>query len=43
MDAYCDEEDNQLNLIYGIVDHMTDGHVIAHADMYIKYVRNRQV
>jgi hypothetical protein len=41
--AQCDIEGIQYNLIEGIVDHNTDGHVVEPADMYIKNVSNRQV
>jgi hypothetical protein len=34
----CDIEGRQLNLIEGIIDHKTDGHAVAYADMHIKYV-----
>jgi hypothetical protein len=31
--AQCNEEGNQHNLMDGIVDHRTDSHAVAHADM----------
>jgi hypothetical protein len=43
MDAQCDTEGRQYNLMEGIIDHKTDGHAIDRADMYIKHGSNKQV
>jgi hypothetical protein len=43
MYAKCDIESRQYNLMKGIVDHKTDGHVVEPSDMYIKHGINRQV
>jgi hypothetical protein len=43
MYAQCDAEVRQYNLMEGIIDHQTDGHVVDHADMYIKHGSNKQV
>jgi hypothetical protein len=43
MYAQCDIEGRQFNLMEGIIDHKTDGHAVAPADMYIKYGSNKKV
>jgi hypothetical protein len=43
MYAQCDIEGRQFNLIEGIIDHKTDGRVVAPADMYIKHGSNKKV
>jgi hypothetical protein len=43
MYSQCDIEGRQFNLMEGIIDHKTDGHAIAPADMYIKHVHNKKV
>jgi hypothetical protein len=43
MYAQCDIEGRQYNLMEGIVDHKTDGHVVEPADMYIKHGSNKKV
>jgi hypothetical protein len=43
MYAQCDEEDNHLNLMDGIVGQKNDGHPVTPADMYIKHGSNKQV
>jgi hypothetical protein len=43
MYAQCDIEGRQYNLMEGIIDHRTDGHAVAPADMYIKHVSNNKV
>jgi hypothetical protein len=43
MYAQCDIEGRQYNLMEGIIDHKTDGHVVAPADMYIKHGSNKKV
>jgi hypothetical protein len=43
MYAQCDIEGRQYNLMEGIIDHKTDGHVIEPADMYIKHGSNKKV
>jgi hypothetical protein len=40
--AQCDEEGNHFNLMDGVVDHRTDGHGVARADMYINHGINKQ-
>jgi hypothetical protein len=42
MYAQCDADDRQYNIMEGIFDHKTDGHVIDCADMYIKHGSNTQ-
>jgi hypothetical protein len=39
----CDIESRKYNLMEGIIDHITDGHPVAPADMYIKHGRNKKV
>jgi hypothetical protein len=41
--AQCDIEGIQLNLMEGIIDHRTDGHAVAPAEMYIKHGSNKKV
>jgi hypothetical protein len=43
MYAQCDIEGRQYNLMEGIIDHKTDGHAVAPADMYIKHGSNKKV
>jgi hypothetical protein len=43
MDAQCDIEGRQYNLMEGIVDHKTDGHAVEPADMYINHGNNKKV
>jgi hypothetical protein len=43
MYAQCDIEGRKYNIMEGIIDHRTDGHAVAHADMYIKHGRNKKV
>jgi hypothetical protein len=43
MYAQCDIEGRQYNILEGIIDHITDGHAVAPADMYIKNGRNKKV
>jgi hypothetical protein len=43
MYAQCDIEGRQFNLMEGIIDHKTDGHDFAPADMYIKHGSNKTV
>jgi hypothetical protein len=43
MCAQCDIEGRQYNLMEGIIDHKTDGHVVEPADIYIKNVSNKKV
>jgi hypothetical protein len=43
MYAQCDIEGRQYNLMEGIIDHKTDGHVVEPADIYIKHDRNKKV
>jgi hypothetical protein len=40
MYAQCDIEGRQYNLMEGIVDHKTYGHVVEPADKYIKHGSN---
>jgi hypothetical protein len=42
MYAQCDIEGRQYNLMEGIIDHETDGHAIAPADIYIKHGSNKK-
>jgi hypothetical protein len=39
----CDIECIQYNLMGGIIDHRTDGHAVAPAEMYIKHGSNKTV
>jgi hypothetical protein len=41
--AQCEIEGRQYNLIEGIIDHRTDGHAVAPAEMYIKHGNNKKV
>jgi hypothetical protein len=41
--AQCEIEDRQYNLMEGIVDRKTDGHVVEPEYMYIKHGSNKQV
>jgi hypothetical protein len=41
--AQCNIEGRQLNLMEGIIDHITDGHAVAPAEMYIKHGSNKRV
>jgi hypothetical protein len=43
MYAQCDIEGRQFNLMEGIIDHRTDGHAVAPAQMYIKHGSNKKV
>jgi hypothetical protein len=43
MYAQCELEGRQYNLMGGIIDHITDGHVVEPAYMYIKYGSNKKV
>jgi hypothetical protein len=43
MYAQCGIEGRQLNLMEGIIDHRTDGHVVAPVEMYIKHGSNKKV
>jgi hypothetical protein len=43
MYAQCNILDIQYNLMEGIIDHKTDGHIIEPDDMYIKHGRNKKV
>jgi hypothetical protein len=43
MYAQCDIEGSQFNLMEGIIDHRTDGHAVAPADMYVKHGSNNKV
>jgi hypothetical protein len=43
MYSQCDIEGRQFNLMEGIIDHKTDGHAVAPADMYIKHGRKKKV
>jgi hypothetical protein len=43
MYAQCDIEGRQFNLMEGIIDHRTDGHAVAPAEMYIKHDSNNKV
>jgi hypothetical protein len=43
MYAQCDIEGRKFNLMEGIIDHKTDGHSVAPADMYIKHGSNTKV
>jgi hypothetical protein len=41
--AQCDIEGRQFNMMEGIIDHITDGHAVAPAEMYIKHGSNNKV
>jgi hypothetical protein len=43
MQAQCDIKGRQLNIMEGIIEHRTDGHAVAPADMYIKHCSNKKV
>jgi hypothetical protein len=43
MNAQCDIEGRQYNLMEDIADHKTDGHAVKPADMYIKHGSNKKV
>jgi hypothetical protein len=43
MFTQCDNDCRWYNLMEGIIDHNTDGHVIDRAAMYIKHGSNTQV
>jgi hypothetical protein len=43
MHAQCDIEGRQYNLMESIIDHRTDGHAVAPAEMYIKNGSNKKV
>jgi hypothetical protein len=43
MYAQCDIEGSQFSLMEGIIEHKTDGHAVAPADMYIKNGSNKKV
>jgi hypothetical protein len=43
MYAQCDIGGRQYNLMEGIIDHRTDGHAVAPANMYIKHDSNNKV
>jgi hypothetical protein len=43
MYAQCDIEGIQYNLMEGIIDHRTDGHAVATAEMYIKHGSSKKV
>jgi hypothetical protein len=43
MYAQYDIEGRQYNLMEGIVDQKTDGHIVEPADMYIKHGSNTKV
>jgi hypothetical protein len=43
MYSQCDIEGREYNLMEGIVDHKTDGHVVEPDDMYIKHGSNKKV
>jgi hypothetical protein len=43
MYAQCDIEGRKYNLMEGMIDHRTDCHDIAPAEMYIKHGRNKKV
>jgi hypothetical protein len=43
MYAQCDIEGRQYNIMEGIIDHRTDGHAVAPAEMYIKHGSNKKV
>jgi hypothetical protein len=42
MYAQCNIEGRQYNLMEGIIDHRTDGHAVAPAEMYIKHGSNKK-
>jgi hypothetical protein len=43
MYAQCDIEGRQYSIMEGIIDHRTDGHAVAPAEMYIKHGSNKKV
>jgi hypothetical protein len=43
MYAQCDIEGRPFNLMEGIIDHKSDGHAVATADMYIKHGSNKML
>jgi hypothetical protein len=43
MYSQCDIEGRQYNLMEGIIDHITDCHAVAPAEMYIKHGSNKKV
>jgi hypothetical protein len=43
IDAQCDAEGRQYNLMEGIIDHKTDGHAVDRDDMYTKHGSSKQV
>jgi hypothetical protein len=43
MYAQCDIAGRQYNLMEGIIDHRTDGHAVAPAEMYIKHGSDKKV
>jgi hypothetical protein len=43
MYAQCDIESRQYNLMEGIIEHRTDVHAIARAEMYINHGINKKV
>jgi hypothetical protein len=43
MYAQCDIEGRQYTILEGVIDHRTDGHAFAPADMYIKHGSNKKV
>jgi hypothetical protein len=43
MYAQCDIEGRQYNLMESIIDHRTDGHAVAPAEMYINHGSNKKV
>jgi hypothetical protein len=43
MYAQCDIEGRQYNIMEGNIDHITDGHAFAPAEMYIKHGSNKKV
>jgi hypothetical protein len=43
MHARCDIEVRQYNLMEGIIDHITNGHAVATADMHINHGSNKKV
>jgi hypothetical protein len=43
MYVQCDIEGRQCTLMEGIIDHRTDGNVVAPDEMYIKHGSNKKV
>jgi hypothetical protein len=43
MYAQCDIEGRQFNLMEGMIEHRTDDHAVAPAEMHIKHGRNKKV